>query len=177
MEEDIEKLKSEPRNVTIQALVVINNFGSEDLSYIDDATLEQCFMSCGPGLERAIRMIHFNEERPENQNVRLKSLKRKTAEVRNNGAWDVRHLTQTIEHIISKVHKHVNHKFINDAEFNKRMFDEFGGAQDLSVTNPVNYSFLAMGKNATAMTPMRQTVTGLLANKRSVEERHVAFSS
>ena len=72
--------------------ITINNFGSEDLSYIinDTAFLDKILASASAvkdGIPELVRRIHFNKDRPENMNVMCKSLKRGAALLYENGKW------------------------------------------------------------------------------------------
>lgn len=66
-------------------MIVINNFGQEDKSYIPIETLLK--RGWWPGIVDTVRDIHWHPDHPENHNVRMVSQRRKTAAIRKNGAW------------------------------------------------------------------------------------------
>lgn len=80
----------------------INNFGSENVSYLTTEFIEHCFEAEYTGVRTIMEQIYFNNEHPENHNVRLKSLKNAIAEVYNDNKWIPKGLHETIENMIMK---------------------------------------------------------------------------
>lgn len=85
----------------------INGFGKEDLShilepeYLDDRLKELN----GGGVFQIVRDVHFNKEKPENRNVRLGSLKRKTLKVKEDDGWHVKANDDVLDALINRYKK------------------------------------------------------------------------
>lgn len=89
-------------NVTIQ--LVLNNFGSEDLSHIlkDHSFLDQCIKSITTAIPTIVAKIHYDPNKPENNNVQLKSSKRKAVMVYQDGAWVEKHMNEVVPSMAKK---------------------------------------------------------------------------
>ena len=66
--------------------IVINNFGSENMERVTQAFIDQCVRSAD-GLQRLAKFIHFNDEYPEDKNIRRGSNTNKTLKIMENGLW------------------------------------------------------------------------------------------
>jgi len=65
---------------------VTNNFEKERLDYITkEAIYEKCFKACFPIL-KLIELIHFNNDYPENQNIRYDN-KKKLINIKKDNGW------------------------------------------------------------------------------------------
>lgn len=85
--------------------ITINNFGSEDLSYLSTPAFYRGLRDDGVVL--AIKQIHFNDEYPANRTVRIKSLKHQLAEVHMNGDWQIKSLRKTEDMMISNANAYI----------------------------------------------------------------------
>lgn len=89
----------------IQNNIHLHNFGSESLDHLPQSFLNRCFAMCiegGEGMVRWIKDIHFDDECPENHNVRLKSSKRELMEVYSDGKWVVTDQDKVLTDLIEK---------------------------------------------------------------------------
>ena len=76
---------SAPANVTnITNIIVLQNFGSEDMSYLQNPTeyLEKTF----GGMRTLMQDIYFNDSQTQNHTVRI-NMSTKKAEVHSDGVW------------------------------------------------------------------------------------------
>jgi hypothetical protein len=69
--------------------ITINNFNKEDTSYLTPELLFERLLRMEDGVLRTVEDIHFNPDHPENQNVRIRSIKRGHLEVRKNNEWQI----------------------------------------------------------------------------------------
>lgn len=85
-------------------IVVLNNFGSEDVSHVidDKLFLDDCLKMLQTGIPKIVNKIYYDENKPENKTVVLKSIKRKTALVHSNGKWQEHDLNQVIPIMVRK---------------------------------------------------------------------------
>jgi hypothetical protein len=84
--------------------ITINNYGSENIDHIlqDHEFMTRCVKTMlSEGIPELLRKIHFDDEHPENQNVRLRSLKRDLMEIFAD-RWKVVPGTKTTEKLIHK---------------------------------------------------------------------------
>lgn len=88
----------------IQNNIVLRSFGCESLEHLPLSFLNWCFANCkdGGGMVQLIKDIHFDDECPQNQNVRLKSSKRELMEVYSNGRWVVTDQNKVLTDLIEK---------------------------------------------------------------------------
>ena len=81
--------------------IFINDFGKENTGYIDADTIKKCMHIGASGVKQVMALIYFNDDHPENHNVRLTSLKHAVAEVQKNNKWIPVGLDDTIENMIT----------------------------------------------------------------------------
>lgn len=98
----------------------INNFGSENVSYLTPEFLSYCLMNPRQGMTKLIDKIHYNEEYPENQNLRCKSLKQNVFEKYIDSEWRACDASNTLDELIRKGYRilntHYTDNFMNDPE-------------------------------------------------------------
>lgn len=78
----------------------LNNFGSETLEHLPSEFLTSCFMS--KDIPTLIENIYFDDECPENHNVKLKSSKQKTMQVFADGKWRVKPANNVMDELVNK---------------------------------------------------------------------------
>lgn len=80
--------------------VHINNFGEERMDYLTNEFITACFENGVNGVRTVLDKIYFNQEHPENHNVKLRSLNHAIAEVYKDHLWIPNGLHETIERMI-----------------------------------------------------------------------------
>jgi len=70
--------------------IQINNFGKEDLSYMDNNYFTNLIMNqhIEKGYVQLIKDIYLNKSHPENSTIKVENINNKFAHVYNNGKWD-----------------------------------------------------------------------------------------
>jgi len=83
----------------------INAFGKEDLKYIieDPAFLKKCIRNKEEGLLECIKRIHFNQEKPENMNIRKQNKKDGFVDVYNGHDWTIRMTDKATHRIMTNI--------------------------------------------------------------------------
>lgn len=99
-------------NNNITNNIILNNFGNESYDHISDEFLKKCIKNVS-GVKLLIEKIHFSEEAPENNNIKLKSIKNKLVEVSDNNEWKVQDTNESIEAMIKKGCRVLNKYFVN----------------------------------------------------------------
>tara|TARA_A100001015_G_C14825942_1_gene646683 strand:- start:65 stop:898 length:834 start_codon:yes stop_codon:yes gene_type:complete len=80
--------------------VKVNNFGNENLNYLNEKVYKKILAYPKTSIPRLIRKIHFNPNHPENHNVRIKNKKLKWAEIRENNEWRLRHKKKVLDDLV-----------------------------------------------------------------------------
>lgn len=90
------------QNQIINNTFVVNNFGNETIPQFSTEFLNNCILNPSKGLTRIIEKIHYNEELPENHNLRYKSTKNKTLEKFIDQNWHECDASNTLDELIKK---------------------------------------------------------------------------
>lgn len=96
-------------------------FGEEDVSHVSDDYIKQCMFALNSGFKDLITTIHFNPHVPENHNIRYKSTKQKSCMVYMDGRWIETDQNSTVDKLIMKGQRMMNHVCIKDASIMGRM--------------------------------------------------------
>lgn len=67
----------------------IHNYGQEDLSHITDQQYKEMLQDPFNAMSKLMNAIHFNDQKPENQNLRIPNIKQPFVEVFEDGDWIV----------------------------------------------------------------------------------------
>jgi len=104
--------------------IQVNNFGAETYEHITDEFVKHCLMNKVQGAKNLIERIHFSDEVPENNNVRLKSLKNNIVEVKKNEKWVAKSCNEALETMITKGCNIMNKCYFNDEELMDKDLNE-----------------------------------------------------
>ncbi len=88
-------------NTTNNIQINITNFNSENTEYITEDFARRCFESGVHGVNPMIDKLYFEEEHPENHNVKLKSLNHSLVEIHTDKGWIPHGLYNVIDRMIS----------------------------------------------------------------------------
>lgn len=87
---------------------VINNFGEENLQYInnDVSFLTKCLHNLkDDGMTNLVKRIHYDNAHPENNNARIKSSRNEVCEVFYNNEWVPMNKNETLDKMMEKGYK------------------------------------------------------------------------
>ena len=82
--------------------IIINNFGNENLSYIDKELLQKLIVPPYPAIVKLNEIIHCNEEHPENNNIKISNINGKFLQVYENNAWVHKAKQEIVAAIVDK---------------------------------------------------------------------------
>lgn len=84
------------------AIFQINNFGSESLDdgRITDDLLHKCFNDKKNGIQMLAKHIHFNDDFPNDKNIRRGSVTNKTLQIMQNGSWTLANKNTVLDKVI-----------------------------------------------------------------------------
>ena len=95
----------------------INNYGEENLEMLTDDFKKQCVRHPYFALIKIIEKIHFNDEYPENKNIRLLNKRDNKIQVKDNDKWNYKNKSDAIRDAIDdsndKLEQFYNEKSIH----------------------------------------------------------------
>ena len=104
------------RNNNIQ----LNNFGEENKEMLTNKFMTNMIKYPYTAIPKMIEKIHFNDNYPENKNIRMLNKRDNKLQVQNNTRWDYVHKNETIRNLIDE-QNYTMDKFFTD---NKDTFSE-----------------------------------------------------
>lgn len=80
--------------------IILNNYGSEDLSHITDKLKTELLNIPYCAIPKMIEAIHFNDEKPENKNIMLPNKKENLVKVFEGNKWVYKSKNDTITDLV-----------------------------------------------------------------------------
>ena len=102
---EIEKLLENRGNIinnNITNNIILNNYGKEDLSHITGDMLTNLLRGPMTMISELTKMIHFNEEKPQNMNIFIPNKRDKYIKVYSNNEWKLEDKKERIPDIVDK---------------------------------------------------------------------------
>ena len=92
--------------------IVINNFGSEDMSYISCDDIKMLLMA-GPytSIPKLVNRIHFDKDHPENHNLAITNKKSKWGSIRKNNKWQIIKIKDMLDKIIATKFEYIDETY------------------------------------------------------------------
>tara|TARA_B100000767_G_scaffold264444_1_gene279339 strand:+ start:394 stop:1278 length:885 start_codon:yes stop_codon:yes gene_type:complete len=111
IDELIQKVGDTTNNV--QNNIILNNYGSENINHLTDA-IKSAFLSIPYGaIPKMIKSVHFNDEVPENKNIKLPNKNDSLVKIYKNNEWIYKDRNETINDLIG------NKYYILDEHYDK----------------------------------------------------------
>ena len=82
--------------------IVLNNYGNEDLSHITSTLLDKLIANPHEMINSLTKIIHFNDQKPENMNIYIPNKNQKYIKVYKNNKWLLEEKKDTIPDIVDK---------------------------------------------------------------------------
>ena len=79
--------------------IIINNYGEENIEFIDEKMIKKLIKKPGSAIQKLLKIIHFNEKYPENQNLKITNIHDPYIHVYDKG-WKIKKKGQVIDEII-----------------------------------------------------------------------------
>ena len=112
--------------------IVLNSYGHEDLTHITDQVLENLIKGPGTMITELTKMIHFNENKPQNMNVYIPNKRDKHVKTFIGCEWVLEDKRHRILDILDKSYNLLDSHYEN----NERKFTNF---------NKKNYKIIQLG--------------------------------
>ena len=87
-------------DTNIQNNIILNNYGSEDLSHITDTLKDELLKIPYCAIPKMIEALHFNDEKPENKNILLPNKKENLVKVYEGNKWVYKNKSETISDLV-----------------------------------------------------------------------------
>ena len=87
---------------TINNTIHINNYGCENINYLDKDYLNNLLEGAFTALPKLIENIHFNPEHPENHNIKITNKKQPFVKVLKNDQWHLQDKQETLDHLLDE---------------------------------------------------------------------------
>lgn len=89
-------------NNNITNNIVLNSYGQEDLTHITDSILTQLIKGPGMMISNLAKLIHFNDEKPENMNVYIPNKRDKYVQIYRDDKWNLETKKEAIPDMVDK---------------------------------------------------------------------------
>jgi len=114
-------------NNTIHNTININNYGEEDTKYItSDYILNLLKFKPAKAIPELIKHTHFNDEYPENQNIKITNKKGPHIKIMKNNKWELQNKEETITDLIDRQQLHLNNEEMEEKIEEKCSISEKG---------------------------------------------------
>jgi uncharacterized C2H2 Zn-finger protein len=98
-------------NNTTNNNIIIHAYGKEDISFLKDKDFLEMLNNSGTSVQTLVKKIHFNEEHPENKNVKITNKKQPYAKVYNGDKWLIKDKKETITNLVEDKMNLLDSKF------------------------------------------------------------------
>jgi hypothetical protein len=116
----IEILEAQPKNTTNNNTQIningikLRDFGRENMEAIPQSLISTLFMDLR--FRELLAQLHCDPNYPENQNIRIKSIKKNTMEIFRNNKWDLLSFNKGLQELLLHGHKIFKDYYKNDKE-------------------------------------------------------------
>ena len=87
-------------NINSHNKIIINAYGSENIEYITEKVLKKLVNRPGSAIPNLLKMIHFNDNYPENKNLKVTNIHDPYIKVHDGDEWKLKNKGDIIEDII-----------------------------------------------------------------------------
>jgi hypothetical protein len=101
-------------NTQINNNINLKDFGKENMDALPESLVSTLFMDLR--FRELLSNLHCDPNYPENQNIRIKSIKRNTMEIFRNNKWDIMTFTNGLTELLLQGHKIFKDYYKNDKD-------------------------------------------------------------
>ena len=98
----------------IQNNIILNNFGKEDLSHINNDFKSYLLKGPWTMIPRMIQKVHFDNNKPENKNILLPNKKEPYVKVFENATWKFRDRKETVKDLVDSNYNRLDEYYGED---------------------------------------------------------------
>jgi hypothetical protein len=103
-------------NNTVHNTININNYGSENLEYLNKDYLTNLLNTAFTAIPKLIEKIHFNPKHPENHNIKITNKKQPYVKVRKNDKWELKDKKETLENLVDDKYNILEDHYVEKTE-------------------------------------------------------------
>ena len=103
-------------NNTVHNTININNYGSENLEYLNKDYLTKLLNTAFTAIPKLIEKIHFNPKHPENHNIKITNKKQPYVKVRKNDKWELKDKKETLENLVDNKYNILEDHYVEKTE-------------------------------------------------------------
>ena len=108
-----------------QQNIIINSYGKENMDYITPEFLTELLKKPFADIQSYLKTLHFNEQHPENHNIKIPNKKEKYATVYNSGSWEFK--KNIVDNGYNVIDSHFDEVGENLEKVKKDRFSHFQG--------------------------------------------------
>ena len=146
--------------------IVLNNYGNEDISHITNHILTKLLETPIKMIGELTKMIHFNDNKPENMNIYIPNKKDKYIKVFKNGEWILEDKNERIPDIVDRnfniLDSHYDEIENTLPEWHKKLYKSLAHKYDTKDADVLNTQ-----KNIVELEILNGT-TKVLGNKKNI---------
>ena len=98
-------------NNTIHNTININNYGCENMNYLNKEYLNTLLEGAFTALPKLIENIHFNPEHPENHNIKITNKKQPFVKVLKDDQWQLQDKQETLDNLLDEKYDILEHHY------------------------------------------------------------------
>ena len=115
-------------------IIVVNNYGKENTDYLTAEKIDKLLDRTYDSIQDLIKMLHFNEEHPENHNVKITNKKEPFALVWNDPIWEIRKKKTVVKDMVDKGYVMIDTTYDDINKSNKKYINFQSNFEDDSTT-------------------------------------------
>ena len=115
-------------------IIVVNNYGKENTDYLTAEKIAKLLDRPYDSIQDLIKMLHFNEEHPENHNVKITNKKEPFALVWNDPIWEIRKKKTVVKDMVDKGYVMIDTTYDDINKSNKKYINFQSNFEDDSTT-------------------------------------------
>ena len=125
----IDELIKKVGDTNIQNNIIINSYGNEDLSHITDKIKDELLKIPYVAIPKLIETIHFNDNMPQNKNIKFPNKKENILSVYEGDKWVLKDKNETINSLIDSnynvLDNHYDETESTFSNYTKRSYSSF----------------------------------------------------
>ena len=119
----------------IQNNIQLNNYGKEDISYITDSMKSNLLKGPYNMIPKLIEHVHFNNDKPENQNIILPNKKENKLKIFSDNKWIYKNKDEVLEDLVDGKYFILDSHYENMnkdelSKFNINIYEKFRNVYD-----------------------------------------------
>ena len=95
-------------------VIIVNNYGNENKDYITNDYLLSLLKKPFQAIPELIKYTHFNDEHPENQNIKITNKKQPYVKIMKNDKWELADRKDTINDLIDQKHSELSNSDLHN---------------------------------------------------------------